>query len=72
MPSPLFFADIHLRRVMAEMNTGLSAFAEDHGCEPMDGCDRRTLRSLKSEGGCFGGFRRRDEGYHGRKPVEAS
>ncbi len=25
-----------------------------------------------SEGGCFGGLRRRNEGYHGRKPVEAS
>jgi hypothetical protein len=25
----------------------------------------RTLRSSESEGGCFGGFRRRNEGYHG-------
>jgi len=31
-----------------------------------------TLRSSESEGGCFGGFRRRNERYHGRKPVEAS
>jgi len=50
----------------------LSAFAEDHGREPRDECDGRTLRSSKSEGGCFGGFRRRKEGYHGCKPVEAS
>ena len=50
----------------------LSAFAEDHGCKPMDECARGTLRSSESEGGCFGGLRRRNEGYHGRKPVEAS
>ena len=50
----------------------LSAFAEDHGRKAVDECEGRTLRSSKSEGGCFGGFRRRNEGYHGRKPVEAS
>ncbi|QQG46194.1 MAG: glycosyltransferase family 39 protein [Candidatus Niyogibacteria bacterium] len=50
----------------------LSAFAEDHGCKAVDECEGRTLRSSESEGGCFGGFRRRNEGYHGRKPVEAS
>ncbi len=38
----------------------------------MDECVRGTLRSSKSEGGCFGGLRRRNEGYNGRKPVEAS
>ena len=31
---------------------------------------RRTLRSSESEGGCFGGFRRRDEGYHECKLAE--
>jgi len=50
----------------------LSAFAEDYGRRPMDECDGWTVRSSKSEGGCFGGFRRRKEGYHGCKPVEAS
>ncbi len=50
----------------------LSAFAEDHGRKSMDECGRGTLRSSESEGGCFGGLRRRNEGYHGRKPVEAS
>ena len=49
----------------------LSAFAEDHGCKPVDECVRWTRRSLQSEGGCFGGFRRRNERYHGCKPVEA-
>jgi dTDP-4-amino-4,6-dideoxygalactose transaminase len=39
----------------------LSAYAEDPGREPGDGCVGRTLRSSKSEGGCFGGFRRRTE-----------
>jgi len=38
----------------------------------MDECARGTLRSSESEGRCFGGLRRRNEGYHGRKPVEAS
>ncbi len=38
----------------------------------MDDCARGTLRSSESEGGCFGGLRRRNEGYRGRKPVEAS
>jgi len=38
----------------------------------MDECARGTLRSSESEGGCFGGLRRRNEGYRGRKPVEAS
>ncbi len=38
----------------------------------MDECARGTLRSSESEGGCFGGLRRRNEGYDGRKPVEAS
>jgi len=50
----------------------LSAFAEDHGCKPGEGYAWWTLRSSKSEGGCFGGFRRRDEGDHGHKAVEAS
>jgi hypothetical protein len=50
----------------------LSAFAEDHGRKPMDECDSQTLRSSKSEGGCFGGFRRRKEGYYECKPVKAS
>ena len=49
----------------------LSAFAEDHGRKPVDECDGRTYRSL-GEGRCFGGFRRRNEGYHECKPVEAS
>ncbi|MCH7912538.1 MAG: hypothetical protein IH856_05815 [Deltaproteobacteria bacterium] len=38
----------------------------------MDKIARETLRSSESEGGCFGGLRRRNEGYHGFKPVEAS
>jgi hypothetical protein len=50
----------------------LSAFAEDHGRESMDECARGTLRSSESEGGCFGGLHRRNEGYHGRKPVKDS
>ena len=49
----------------------LSAFAEDRGCEHGDECVGRTIRSSESEGGCFGGFRRRNEGYHGLTPVEA-
>jgi len=47
----------------------LIAFAEDHGRKSMDECARGTLRSSKRKGGCFGGLRRRNEGYHGRKPV---
>ncbi len=35
----------------------------------MDKIARETLRSSESEGGCFGGLRRRNEGYHGFKPV---
>ena len=54
------------------MDTFLSAFAEDHGRKPMVESDGGTLRSSKSEGGCFGGYRRRKDGYHGCKPVEAS
>jgi len=50
----------------------LSAFAENHGRKPMDECDGRILRSSKSAGACFGRFRRRKEGYHGCKLVEAS
>ncbi len=50
----------------------LSAFAEDHGRKSMDECARGTLRSSESEGWCFGGLRRRNERYHGGKPVEAS
>ena len=38
----------------------------------MDECARRILRSSQSEGGCFGGLRRRNEGYRERKPLEAS
>ncbi len=49
----------------------LSAFAEDHGRKSMDECARGTLRSSESEGGCFGGLRRRNEGNHRPKPVEA-
>ena len=62
----------------------LSAFAEDHERptppsslglgrldKPVDDCYGRTYPSL-GEGRCFGGFRRRNEGYHGCKPVEAS
>ena len=54
------------------MMRNLSAFAEDHSRKPIDECDGRILRSSRSEGGCFGGFRRGNEGYHGRKLVEAS
>ena len=50
----------------------LSAFAEDQGRKAVDEWDRRTLRSSKSEGGCFGGFRRINEGHHGRMSVDAS
>ena len=59
-------------RPLSQLQVDLSAFAEDYGRKSMDECARGTLRSSESEGGCFGGLRRRNEGYHGRKPVEAS
>ena len=46
----------------------LSAFAEGQGRKAVDEWDRRTLRSSKSEGRCFGGFRRRNEGTTGLRP----
>jgi len=49
----------------------LSAFAEDYEHKPVDECDGRTCRSL-GEGKCFGGFRRRNEGYRKCKRVETS
>ncbi len=55
-----------------KQNLNLSAFAEDRGHQLVNECEERTLRSSKSEGGCFGGFRRRNEGYNGLKPVVAS
>jgi len=53
---------------MAHVYKWLSAFAENHGRKHMVEYRVRTLRSLKSEGACFGGFRRRNEG----KLAEAS
>ncbi len=51
---------------------GLSTFAEDHRRQPVVEGERRTLRSSKSAGGGYGGFRRRHERGRGRKAVEAS
>ncbi len=31
-----------------------------------------TRTPIQGKGGCFGGFRRRNEGCHGREPVDAS
>ncbi len=59
-------------RVSGMIGSFLSAFAENHGRKPMDEMTRWTRRSSESEGGCFGGFRRRNEGNPWRQPAEAS
>ncbi len=53
--------------VIMAMAAYLSTFAEDHGRQAVDECEWWTLRSSKSEGGCFGaclsarqGFRQKD------------
>ncbi len=60
-----------MRSLPPVLEIALSAFAEDYGRKPVGECDGRTCRSL-GEGRCFGGFRRRNEGYRKYKRVEAS
>jgi len=64
------FAEDHGRKPMDECDgrtlRPLSAIADYGRRRP-----KRLLRRSR-QGRCFGGFRRRKEGYHGCKPVEAS